>query len=240
MPRPMPKSKLKPALFFDFDNTLTTGDVLDEIIEKFSPNEAWRDWENAWAAGHLPARDCLRNQIENMRVSRASLLDYLTGVRIDPVFAEIVDWAKPRRIEINIVSDSFLPLIGHVLLSNGIEGVPVFANDLRFLGTDRLVPSFPFHDPACERSANAKASHLAPYRFNRTVFAGDGHSDLDAALAADIVFAKSTLARELDARAIPYWPFDTLDPVLAYLETAEAAEGTWQTSVAHDDGRAGR
>jgi len=56
----MPRSLLKPVLFFDFDNTLMQGDILDEVIEKYSPNEAWRDWEDAWGKGHLPARDCLR------------------------------------------------------------------------------------------------------------------------------------------------------------------------------------
>ena len=222
----MPTSRLEPALFFDFDNTLTAGDVLDDLIERFSPNEAWRDWENAWAEGKLSARDCLRLQVENMRVSRADLLGHLGQVRVDPAFAEIVAWARQRRVELRIVSDSFLPLIEHILRANGIEGVPVLANDLRFVGADRLAPSFPYHDPACTRSANAKARHLAPFRGRRTLFAGDGHSDLDAALAADIVFAKSALARELDARALPYWPFDTLEPVLAYLETVDAAQGS--------------
>jgi 2,3-diketo-5-methylthio-1-phosphopentane phosphatase len=213
----MPKSPLNPVLFFDFDNTLTEGDILDELIEEYSPNEAWRDWENAWAAGHLPARDCLRLQVENMRVSRATLFEHLSRVRIDPVFAEIVEWAKSRRIGVNIVSDSFLPLILHILRCNGIEAIPVFANDLSFSGNDRLVPSFPFYDPAFDRSANAKARHLAPYLASRIIFAGDGYSDLDAALAADVVFAKSTLAKELDARGVAFYPFDTLEPVLAFL-----------------------
>src|SRR2546422_9011879 len=111
----VPRSLLKPVLFFDFDNTLMQGDILDEVIEKYSPNEAWRDWENAWAQGHLPARDCLRLQVGNMRVSRERLLEDLTRVRIDPAFAEIVEWAKLRQVGINIVSDSFMPLIRHIL-----------------------------------------------------------------------------------------------------------------------------
>jgi 2,3-diketo-5-methylthio-1-phosphopentane phosphatase len=209
---------LKPVLFFDFDNTLTAGDVLDQVIERFSPDEAWRDWENAWEDGHLSARECLRRQIENLRVSRNGLFDYLRQVRIDPAFPAIVDWARSRRIDVIIVSDSFLPLINHILGNNGIVGLPVFANDLAFVG-DRLAPSFPHADDSCTRSANAKARHLLPYRHHRIVFAGDGHSDLDAALAADVVFAKSTLARELSALSIPFRPFETLDPVLRYLGT---------------------
>jgi 2-hydroxy-3-keto-5-methylthiopentenyl-1-phosphate phosphatase len=216
----MPRSLLKPALFFDFDNTLTHGDVLDELIERYSPNEAWRDWEEAWQQGRLSARECLRLQVENMRVSRERLLADVARVRIDPVFAEIVDWAARHDVPVQIVSDSFLPLIARILDANGVAGIRVFANDLRFARGERLIPSFPYYDAASACSANAKARHLAPYRAShRIVFAGDGHSDLDAALAADVVFAKSTLANELDARGASFYPFDTLEPVLAFLET---------------------
>jgi 2-hydroxy-3-keto-5-methylthiopentenyl-1-phosphate phosphatase len=97
----------------------------------------------------------------------------------------------------------------------------IFANDLAFVAPDRLVPGFPYCDPAFERSANAKARHLEPYRLNKIIFAGDGHSDLDAALASDVVFAKASLARELDALGTSFFPFETLEPVLAYLETVE-------------------
>jgi 2,3-diketo-5-methylthio-1-phosphopentane phosphatase len=219
----MSRSLLKPALFFDFDNTLTQGDVLDNLIERYSPNEYWRDWENAWAKGDLPARDCLRLQVENMRVTRTRLLEDVAQVRIDPSFAEIVVWARRHEIEVQIVSDSFLPLIRHMLAANGIAGIPVLANGLRFEAPDRLLPSFPYYDPACTCSANAKARHLAPYRDQRLIFAGDGHSDLDAALAADVVFAKATLANELDARGVAFYPFDSLEPVLAFLETVPLA-----------------
>ena len=219
----MSRSLLKPILFFDFDNTLTQGDVLDDLIERYSPNEFWRDWENAWAKGDLPARDCLRLQVENMRVPRARLLEDVARVRIDPSFAEIVDWARRHQVEVQIVSDSFLPLIRHILHANGIAGIPVLANRLEFAAPDRLLPSFPYYDPACTCSANAKARHLAPYSDHRIIFAGDGHSDLDAALAADVVFAKATLANELDTRGVAFYPFDSLEPVLAFLEAVVLA-----------------
>ncbi len=214
----------KLALFFDFDNTLTDGDILDRIIERYSCDERWRDWEHAWASGRLSARDCLRQQVENLCVSREALLAYLADVRVDPAFACILAWARPRGIGVNIVSDSFSPLIGSILENNGIRNVPVFANDLAFAG-GRLIPSFPFWDPECTRSANAKARHLLAYRNHCIVFAGDGHSDLDAALAADVCFAKATLAKELSALSVAFHPFDTLEPVLHVLETGVGRQG---------------
>jgi len=64
-------------------------------------------------------------QIENLRVTRDDLFNYLSQVRVDPAFAAIVDWAKARKVDISIVSNSFLPLIHHILLTNGIDVVPV-------------------------------------------------------------------------------------------------------------------
>ena len=209
----------KTALFFDFDNTLTAGDVLDGIIETFSPNEKWRDWEEQWAEDRLSARDCLRLQVENLRVTREDLFDYLSQVKIDPVFPEILRWARQRAVDVTIVSDSFVPLILRMLARNRIEGVPVFANHLEFAG-DRLLPSFPYYDPAFPLYANAKARHLEPRRDRRLIYAGDGRSDLDAALVADVVFAKDSLARELEARAVSYLRFETLEPVLAHLQNS--------------------
>jgi 2,3-diketo-5-methylthio-1-phosphopentane phosphatase len=216
-------------LFFDFDNTLTAGDVLDGIIEKFSFDERWREWERAWIEGRLSARDCLRSQVENLRVTESELLAHLSSVRIDPAFAEILAWARPRGVGVEIVSDSFLPLILHILRCNGIGGVPVWANDLVF-SRGRIIPRFPYFDPAFPRSANAKARHLARFREHTVVFAGDGRSDLDAALQADIVFAKDALAIELGLRSVPFRSFTSLAPVLAFLET----------SVGHDAGIAVR
>jgi 2,3-diketo-5-methylthio-1-phosphopentane phosphatase len=210
----------KPVLVFDFDNTLTPGDILDQVVVRFSPNDRWRHWESEWVAGRLPARECLRLQVENLRVTREALFDFLLSIRVDPAFPAILAWARARRVEVIIVSDSFLPMIRHILDNNAIQGVPVYANDLEFSG-ERLHPAFPFHDPAFPRSANAKARHLAPYRDNTIVYAGDGRSDLDAALESDVIFAKDSLASELAGRSVPFRSFSTLDPMLAYLESME-------------------
>ena len=154
----------------------------------------------------------------------ATFLSCAVKVTAWPVFVEIVQWARRHHVAVNIVSDSFQPLISHVLKSNGIDvDIPIFANEVTFAGDGRLVPHFPHYDPAFVRSANAKARHLEPYKLNKIIFAGDGHSDFDAALAADVVFAKASLAKELDALGTTFFPFETLEPVLAYLETTETA-----------------
>jgi 2-hydroxy-3-keto-5-methylthiopentenyl-1-phosphate phosphatase len=51
------------------------------------------------------------------------------------------------------------------------------------------------------------------------VHIGNGRvSDTCGALAADLVFAKDSLAIELARRGVDYEPFDTLHDVIAHLE----------------------
>ena len=38
-------------VFFDFDNTVTSSDILDNIITRFADGEEWQKYENAWVEG---------------------------------------------------------------------------------------------------------------------------------------------------------------------------------------------
>ena len=48
-------------------------------------------------------------------------------------------------------------------------------------------------------------------------YVGDGYSDRCAAVAADSVFARDSLARHLDEIGVPFEPFDDLRDVAALL-----------------------
>src|SRR5438874_1814294 len=54
-------------IFIDFDNTITIGDVLDGVIEKFASGDRWRELEAEWAAGRISARTCLDGQLRSLR-----------------------------------------------------------------------------------------------------------------------------------------------------------------------------
>jgi 2-hydroxy-3-keto-5-methylthiopentenyl-1-phosphate phosphatase len=208
----------RPMLFFDFDNTVTLGDVLDAVIERFSINEDWRQWEQAWQKGELSTLECLRRQIGNLRASQADLLAFVAGTaQMDPAFGSIVEWSTTHRVELSIVSDSFSVLVHEILRQNALFGIPVFANELVFSG-DRLEAVFPYRDPACPRCAHCKAQHLRRHADRVRIFVGDGLSDLCPALEADVVFAKGSLAAHLAQRNSPFLEFDSLLPVLQYLE----------------------
>lgn len=213
------RAPVKPALFLDFDGTITLGDVLDRVIERFSTNDAWRAAEDAWQAGTITTRECLVRQLGGVRVTPDALAGFVRQTAIEPAFAQIVSLARARAMPLVVVSDNFHPVIEPILAAHGFEGVDVRANTLTFDG-DRVAPGFPWTDSRCSRCAHCKARHLRIARGRPRIFAGDGLSDLCGAEAADIVFAKGTLAHELDRRGVAHRRFTSLDAVAAFVEEA--------------------
>lgn len=206
-----------PVLFFDFDNTITRGDLLDAILERFSKDDSWLEWEAAWKDGRISTSECLRRQVGNLKPLRAEILEFAAGAPVDPFFAPIVRKAAEARLELAVVSDSFTSLIDAVMKRNEIPDVRVFANELRFL-EDRVEAGFPYLDPSCPRCAHCKAQHFRALRGRETIFVGDGLSDICAANVADVVFAKDALALHLSRAGKKFLAFDSLRTVLDYLE----------------------
>lgn len=213
----MPSRTVGIALFFDFDNTITLGDVLDQVIERYSESGAWRDWEAEWQAGRMSAAECLRLQMGDLRVSPEDLHGFMSGVGIDPAFPRIVAWAAAKGADLSILSDNFSSLIGAIIDHQKLPAVPVFANELVF-AAGRFEARFPFRDPACLGCAHCKAQHLRAVEGRQRIYVGDGLSDVCPSLVADVVFAKASLAADLGYRGVPYRPYRALNEVLDYLE----------------------
>ncbi len=207
-------------VFIDFDNTITRGDVLDGIIERFAAGDEWRALEMAWSRGEIGAQQCLDGQMRCLRASRAEFEQHLEGVEFDPGFGALCDLLRRESIELTIVSDNFDEFIDAILRRKGYAHVRRFANHLE-CRDDRVVPSFPFANPECPACAHCKKTHFLPPRHDaRTVvYIGDGRSDLCPARHADLVYAKSTLLHVLRTEGVPCVAFDTLADVAASLST---------------------
>jgi 2,3-diketo-5-methylthio-1-phosphopentane phosphatase len=206
-----------PTLLLDFDNTITCGDVLDLVIERYSATDQWRRWEVDWQDERISTRECLARQTDDLRVTLGELIRFTDEVRIDDAFESLICWAAAHDIETSIASDNFDVVIEAMLRRRGLPSVPVYANRLTFRG-DRPHASFPFQDPSCDRCANCKAQHLRGAAGRTRIFVGDGLSDICPAKVADVVFAKDSLAVYLESIGRPYRLFRSLADVLEVLQ----------------------
>lgn len=210
------RSVHKPVLFLDFDNTITRGDLLDAILERFSKDDSWLELEDAWRNGKISTRECLLGQVGNLKACRTEILEFAAATSIDPYFVPLVEWAARSNVDLVVLSDNFTLLINAVFKRHNIPAIPLFANDLEFF-PERVEATFPYRDPTCSRCAHCKAQHLRRVAGLTTIFVGDGLSDICPAIVADVIFAKESLARYLTQAGKKFLPFHSLKTVLDFV-----------------------
>jgi 2-hydroxy-3-keto-5-methylthiopentenyl-1-phosphate phosphatase len=211
----LPKDLSRCHVFFDFDNTITDFDVLDDVIQRFSADKDWIAWEEAWQKGKIGSKECLSRQLRSVRVTKSGISRYLDKIRTDRYFPRLVELLEKRGAKVTILSDSFSFLINRILKNNGLPEISLYSNRVRFRG-GRFIPLFPYVNKSCAFCANCKKMDM----FNSDgkpgtvrIYIGDGLSDICPAQHCDIVFAKETLFKHLSKKNKECIPFKNLGDV---------------------------
>jgi 2-hydroxy-3-keto-5-methylthiopentenyl-1-phosphate phosphatase len=196
-------------LVLDFDGTLTDRDTLDLLAHRFAPG-SFEEAEAHLDAGEWTLHDVIRHEFEGMRVDEAAVLDVLrTEVRLRPGAAELVDFCRERFVDAVVVSSGFHEVIEPFLAWNGIF-LPVVAHRAAF-SREGTVLTFLERDVCGRCGEPCKRVALPALARGRSVaYAGDGYSDRCGAAAADLVFARASLAEHLRREGVAFTPFDDL------------------------------
>ncbi len=224
-----PSAPVPPAgaaqVWIDFDGTITQRDVLDDLIQKYAVSDAWKLIEERWQAGIIGSRDCLREEFNLIRINKADLAQFLQTIAVDPGLMHLLDTLRKHRVPVAVLSDGIDHFISAVLSRNGVSDIPIRSNTLLHRG-DRLSLRCPHASSACSCAAAhckcASAQELLQIG-RKTIYIGDGRSDLCPSRKATAVFAKGALAQALTREAIPFTPFITLNDVADTLEAAWSA-----------------
>ncbi len=206
-------------VFFDFDNTMTTSDVLDDVIRRFSINDQWMALEKAWLEGQIGTKECLEGQLRNVRVTKSALYKFLKKIELDPHFHQLLALLVREGLKPVILSDNFTHIIEGILEYHGIKDLKVYGNNLRFY-RDHIIPSFPYDNPFCLTCAHCKKIHLTKDKTENKliVFVGDGRSDFCPARVSDIVFAKDKLLSFMTKEELPCIPYKDLGDLHRYFQ----------------------
>jgi 2-hydroxy-3-keto-5-methylthiopentenyl-1-phosphate phosphatase len=193
-------------LVVDWDGTVTVRDSLVQVIHEFGDPALLAELEPRVGV--------------DLTLHEEIALEFLAiETPLDEVVAWVIEHVEVRpglqelaRLEPLVISAGFHELIEPVLAREGVE-LEVLAN--------RVVPRpdgwvVQFRDETactiCGEPCKRGSLVGEPY-----AYAGDGYSDRCAALAAERVFARDSLARHLDGVGVPYEPFDDLHDVATLL-----------------------
>jgi 2-hydroxy-3-keto-5-methylthiopentenyl-1-phosphate phosphatase len=237
-----PSAPVPPAsaaqVWIDFDGTITRRDVLDDLIQRYALSDSWKLIEERWQAGIIGSRDCLSQEFDLIRVGKSELADFLEGIEVDPGLNRLLDTLRRYAVPVTVLSDGIDHFIRAVLTRNGITDLPIRSNTLVHRGK-RLSLRCPHANDSCSCAAAhckcASAEQLLQIG-RKTIYIGDGRSDLCPSRKADAVFAKAALAQALTREAIPFAPFVTLNDVSETLEAAWSVTSAATVSIGGENG----
>jgi 2-hydroxy-3-keto-5-methylthiopentenyl-1-phosphate phosphatase len=206
----------------DFDGTICPADVSDEIFARFG-GPAARLVDLEYERGDIGSRECLMRQAVALRGRRKEMAAWaVRSFPVEPSFAPFVRWAIAAGIDVVVVSDGLGFHIGPILEAAGVPGLRVVTNRVWTNGTGPRF-AFPAQHPACTTCGTCKMLAVRTRRdLGPVAFVGDGHSDRYGAFYADLVLAKSHLARICAEAGVPFWPWETFDDVRARLREGQA------------------
>ncbi len=212
-------------VWFDFDGTISRQDVLDELVNRFSRNESWKLIEERWKAGLIGSEACLREEFFRSDVSDADLYDFIDQVEIDTGFLPLIELLRQNQVPFAILSDGIEKFIRRILQRYDAGKIEIRANRISRRKEQLHLVCSHRHNHCLSAAAHCKCSSAVALRKGqrKTVYIGDGRSDLCPARQSDIVFAKGVLATELATQQRPYIPYASLHEVAAIFSRAWAS-----------------
>ncbi|MHA1473928.1 MAG: MtnX-like HAD-IB family phosphatase [Promethearchaeota archaeon] len=168
----------------DFDGTITLHDTCVLVLEQYAVGD-WEKYDKLLNKGLINLHDCMQKQFEMIQDNIPTILSSLGKIPIRPGFANFVNFCLSQNINIVIVSAGLDFIIRSVLSQINLD-LPVVAAKLK---DERFQLEFPYlYYPD---SIDFKVDQVKYYQAQqkKVIFIGDGNSDLQGALQADLVFA---------------------------------------------------
>ncbi len=204
-------------LVIDFDGTLCVQDTVDWVAAHYAP-ESFAAADAAFSSGEITLDECLLRQMAPIVASIDEIAAFMIAtVELRDGVPELLAFCAEHAIEPMIVSSGFVNLMEPYLASQGVD-LPISGHRLEET-PDGLQVVFRGR-AACGLCGVACKRHevLELGAGRRIAYVGDGASDLCAAEAAELRFARATLADHLDREGYPFVDFDDFHDVRRGLE----------------------
>jgi 2-hydroxy-3-keto-5-methylthiopentenyl-1-phosphate phosphatase len=209
----------KVLIISDFDGTICTVDMGNEILNKFT-DKNWDGIDRDYIKGKIGSRVAYKRISRILKGSREKMRDFvLAKEKLDPFFSQFYYLSKEKGIDVKIVSDGLDFYIQTILEKYGLGDIEYFSNSAVFSNDGSLVIEFPAMNELCGRCGTCKNHLLNSYRFkyDEIIYIGDGYSDFCPSKYADLVFAKRALLRRCEEDGTPCMPFNDFNEINNYL-----------------------
>lgn len=211
----------------DFDGAITTGDCMDVVLRRHVAE--WPRLVQAASRGTLSDVHALELAVRQLRVPwELVVAEFAEAAELRRDFGGFLDRLRTGAATAAVVSAGVRERIEAVWRREGLPATPLYAAELRgdaehgfALKLDQRFGDCPLCGPGRCKGAVARSLRRAS---DFVVAFGDGARHLCMAREADLVFARSKLARLCQREAIPARPFEDFttagDELAAWLKAA--------------------
>lgn len=209
------------AVFCDFDGTFSVQDVGSTLAQRHAGDERPKAWAR-YERGEITAWQYNMEILDGLPLSQAEVERFLETIELDPGAKTLVRWCEEQGVPFRILSDGFDTNLDRLQELLDVR-FSYDANHLRYEGDLwRLAPGCPSETCGCGTGV-CKRGRIDVVRAEHPdatlVHIGNGRvSDYCGAVAADLAFAKDTLAIELEKHGEAFERFETLHDVIPRLE----------------------
>jgi 2,3-diketo-5-methylthio-1-phosphopentane phosphatase len=206
------------AILVDYDGTIATNDVTDDLIRAASSETEWLALDLAYRRGTIGSRELLEAEVRLLPHETVEMPDLLRRQPHDPAFAPFIDFVRSRGIVIEIVSDGLGFFVAPAIATLGVGDIPIYSAAVEFLPAGPEI-RFPHGNPSCSLCGTCKRSRVLAHQTagRHVVYVGDGYSDQYAVAYADTVFAKGDLVGICQERGVAFHPWSTFADVEGWL-----------------------
>lgn len=206
----------------DFDGTITTVDTAELTLRKFAPGK-WEIFDVMLGEGKISLEECMIAQFKLIKAPKEDIIPVLdAAVGLRPGIQDLIEYCRVKEIEFTILSAGLDFYIDHVISKYGWNHVR------RVSGTtnmdDGITISFPKHRFADSRTFKEDFVRVQKEMQKDIWYFGDGTSDREGAMAADMVFTVtgSRLSEIMDAKGKIHRDFQDFIGVLTLLKNSLA------------------
>ncbi len=203
------------CILSDFDGTITEKDGLYTFIKLYAKGN-WEEIEQLWVDGKISSKECLTEEFKLIpNLSEKLICDFIQTMNIDSCFTDFYNSISELNIDFYIVSDGLDYFIEKILNKYNLNNLKIISNHAEF-EKNKFNITFPNDFKGCVNNAGTcKCKILTNLRkkYEKIIYIGDGTSDFCVSDKADILFAKSGLAKFASEKNIKYFQFNNFSDI---------------------------
>jgi len=201
----------------DFDGTISETSLSDFLYRKFA--SCGMMYSELWAEDRIGTIEEIENSFKCISASKEEMENALASVRLVSGFLDFYNFCHSNSLDLIIVSDGLEWAIRFVLERSDVRDIGIMSNQIYFR-PDGFRFKFPYFDPEYPKIGVRKLNIVNRFKLQekKVILIGDGKTDIEAAQAADYVFANNSLIDFCRNKNVPFFPFKNFHDILGTLE----------------------